>query len=122
MTQNSQQILNQISQIAGQLEQQEALNAQKLQGQEMSAQQQQQMANLEQSAAQKLGQIQQLIQQYQQVNQSQQSFQASTGAVNGQFTSSQSIMQPGFAGTNAEEVRRQNQQSAQNQSGGNTFS
>jgi YesN/AraC family two-component response regulator len=121
MPQNAQQILNQISQIARQLEQQEAMNAQMLQGQEMSTQQQQQMANLEQTAAQKLGQIQQLLQQYQQLGQSQQSFQSSTGARNGQISSSQSIIQPGFAGTDAEEVRRQNQQSTQNQSGGNAF-
>lgn len=57
---------------------------------------------------QQLGQIQQLIDQYQQLSSSGQSFQSSTGA-SGQFTSGQSPFQPGFAGTNAEEVRQQNQ-------------
>ncbi len=121
MNQNAQQILNQISQIARQLEQQEAMNAQKLQGPELGAQQQQQMALLEQTAAQKLAQIQQLIQQYQQFNQSQQGFEAHSGTMNGQFTGTQSVFQPGFAGTNAEEVKQLNQQSEQNMNGG-TFS
>lgn len=123
MTQNAQQILNQITQIASQLEQQETLNAQKLQGQELNGEQQQQMATLEEIAAQKLQQIQQLLQQHQQLDQAQQSFEASTEASNGQVTSAQSVFQAGFAGTDAEEVRKQNQQSAQNQfGGGNTFS
>nr|WP_198044711.1 hypothetical protein [Lysinibacillus timonensis] len=122
MNENAQQILNQISQIAGQLEQQEALNAQKLQGQELDVQQQQQMAMLEQTAAQKLAQIQQLIQQYEQLNASQQGFQTSSVTTNGQSTGTQSIFQPGFAGTDAEEVRQLNQQSEQNMNGGNTFS
>ncbi len=120
MNQTAQQILSQISQIAGQLAQQESLNAKKLQGQELGVQEQQQMAMLEQTAAQKLAQIQQMIQQYQQLNQSQQGFQ--TGATNGQVTDGQSIFQPGFAGTDVEEVRQLNQQSQQNMNGGNTFS
>lgn len=122
MTQNSQDILNQIKQIAGQLEQQEALNAEQLQqGNEMSAEQQQQMANIEQTAAQKLGQIQQLIQQYEQMNQTVQNFQSQQGEANNQYTNSQDIYQPGFAGTNAEEVKQQNQQSSQKQNGRNTL-
>ncbi|MCU9612708.1 hypothetical protein OEV98_03900 [Caldibacillus lycopersici] len=121
MAKNAQQILNQITQLAGQLQQQESVNAQTLQGQELSAQQQQQMAQLEDTAAQKLQQIQQLLQQYQQQSQSQQGFQSS--AASNQMTGTQSVFQPGFAGTNAEEVRQQNQQSAQNANdGGNTFS
>lgn len=120
MTKKSEQILNEISQIAGQLEQQESLNAQKLQqSQDMSSQQQQQLANLEQTAAQKLGQIQQLSQQNQQTNQAGQSFQSQAGANNNQLPGAQSVFQPGFAGTNAQEVKKQNQQSAQNQNGGN---
>ncbi len=100
MEQNKQQqVLNQINQIAKQLEEQEAQNAQKLQqGQQFGAQQQ--MANLEQNAAQQLSKVQNLVQQ----SQTEQSYTASTGA-------SQSVFQPGFAGTDAEEVKQQNQQS-----------
>lgn len=123
MTQNGQEILKQISQLARELEQIEASNAVKLQqGTEMSTEEQQKFAVMEQSAAQQLGQIQQLIDQYQQLSSSGQSFQSSTGSSNAQFTSAQSPFQPGFAGTNAEEVRQQNQQSAQNKNSGNSFS
>lgn len=120
MQQNAQQILSQITSIARQLEQQEAQNAQMLRGQELTTQQQQQMGNLEQRAAEQLHQMQVLIQQYQQLNQ--QGFQSTTSSATGGVSGSGTVFSPGFAGTNAEEVRQQNQQSAQNQNGGNRFS
>mgnify|MGYP006992874859 FL=1 len=60
----------------------------------------------EQNAVQ-LQQIQQLIQQYQQLNNTQ-GFQSFTGTGSGQTTGIQSVLQPGFAGTDAEKVRQKN--------------
>ncbi|WP_077212213.1 hypothetical protein [Bacillus dakarensis] len=52
----------------------------------------------------------------QQMGQGVNNFQQSVGGM-GQFTSSQEVFQPGFAGTDAQQVRQQNAQSSQDGNG-----